>query len=122
MKDFRRLEVWEKSHQMVLAVYRATVCFPKAEEFGLKSQLRRCAASIPANIAEGCGRNTDGDFSRFLQIAMGSATELDYHLLLAKDLKFLSPTDYDRLASDVHRVKSMLASLLRKVEADRARI
>lgn len=122
MKDFRRLEVWEKSHQMVLAVYRATNSFPRSEQYGLTSQIRRSAASIPANIAEGCGRMTDGDFARFLQIAMGSATELDYHLLLAKDLGLLDGNEYEHLSQMVHRVKSMLAPLLRKIEADRAHV
>ena len=122
VKDFRRLEVWEKAHQMVLAVYRATNSLPRFELYGLTSQIRRAAASIPANIAEGCGRMTDGDFARFLQIAMGSATELDYHLLLAKDLGFLSECDYQNLSQMVHRVKSMLAPLIRKVEGDRARV
>ena len=119
MKDFRHLTVWGKAHQLVLAVYRATAHFPADERYGLTAQLRRCAASIPANIAEGCGRETDGDFARFLQIAMGSAMELDYHLLLARDLEYLDADAYEALRRRVLEVRSMLASLVRKVGADR---
>ena len=89
VKSFRDLKVWEKSHSLALAAYDATANFPKQEMFGLVSQIRRCASSIPANIAEGCGRRGNGEFHRFLQIAMGSASELEYHLLLSRDLKFL---------------------------------
>ncbi len=89
MKDFRHLKVWQKSHELTLAVYKATSLFPPDELYGLRSQIRRSCASIPANIAEGCGRNADGDFARFLQIAMGSASELEYHLLLVRDLNLL---------------------------------
>ena len=75
MKDFRDLQVWAKSHALTLAVYQATGSFPKEELFGLTSQMRRCSASIPANIAEGCGRRGNGEFHRFLQISTGSANE-----------------------------------------------
>ena len=83
MKDFRQLKVWDKSHELALSIYRATKDFPKEELYGLTSQIRRASMSIPTNIAEGCGRNTDADFARFLQMAMGSASETEYHLLLA---------------------------------------
>ena len=86
MKDFKKQKVWQKSHRLTLDIYKATANFPREELYGLTNQLRRSCASIPANIAEGCGRNSDADFSRFLQIAMGSATELEYHLLLSHDL------------------------------------
>ncbi|HRJ76165.1 MAG TPA: four helix bundle protein, partial [Anaerolineales bacterium] len=82
MKDFRQLKVWEKSHQLALAVYKVTKSFPKEELYGLTTQIRRASMSIPTNIAEGCGRNTDADFARFLQIAMGSASETEYQLIL----------------------------------------
>jgi four helix bundle protein len=88
MKDFRQLKVWEKSHQLALSVYKATKKFPKEELYGLTSQIRRASMSIPTNIAEGCGRNTDKEFARFLQIAMGSASETEYQLILARDLEF----------------------------------
>jgi four helix bundle protein len=117
MRDFRRLKVWEKAHLLTLAVYRATAGFPKEERYGLTSQLRRSASSVPANIAEGCGRDTDSDFARFLQIAMGSARELEYHLLLAHDLQLLSQPDYTGLADDLIAVKRMLATLIRSIRA-----
>ena len=89
MKDFRQLKVWEKAHQLALQVYKTTVNFPREELYGLTSQIRRSSMSIPTNIAEGCGRHTDAEFARFLQIAMGSASETEYQLLLARDLEFL---------------------------------
>ena len=88
MKDFRTLTVWQEAHQLTLSIYRVTKNFPKDELYGLTSQMRRCSASIAANIAEGCGRRGNAEFARFLQIASGSASELDYHLLLARDLGF----------------------------------
>lgn len=84
MKDFKKLIVWKKAHEMTLNIYRTTKSFPKDEVYGLTSQLRRAASSIPANIAEGCGRNSDAELARFLQIAAGSASEVEYHLLLAR--------------------------------------
>jgi four helix bundle protein len=94
MRNFRELKVWEKSHQLTLLIYQATRNFPSEELYGLTSQIRRACSSIPANIAEGCGRQTGKDFARFLQIAFGSASELEYHLLLAYDLKLLSSESY----------------------------
>ena len=119
MKDFRTLKVWEKAHHLTLVVYKATKSFPKEELYGLTSQIRRSCASIPANIAEGCGRRGDAEFARFLQIAMGSASELEYHLLLARDLNFLNISDYERLASDLTEVKRMLTSFTQKLKTDR---
>jgi four helix bundle protein len=112
MKDFRSLKVWEKSHSLVLEVYRSTTNFPKEEMFGLTSQVRRAASSIPANIAEGCGRGGEADFARFLQIAMGSASELEYHILLAHDLGYLDHPTYQALNEHIVEVKKMLASLI----------
>ena len=119
MKDFRQLKVWEKSHQLALAIYKATKEFPKEELYGLNSQIRRSSISIPTNIAEGCGRNTDADFARFLQMAMGSASETEYQLILARDLEFLPKESYEKLQNDVEEVKRMLASLLKTLRADR---
>jgi S23 ribosomal protein. len=119
MKDFRQLKVWEKSHQLALAVYSATKEFPKEELYGLTSQIRRASMSIPTNIAEGCGRNTEADFARFLQIAMGSASETEYQLILAHDLEFLPKDSYEKLHNDVEEIKRMLASLLEIIRADR---
>ncbi len=116
MQDFRQLKVWMKSHSLVLAVYKATASFPKSEVFGLTNQIRRASVSIPSNIAEGCGRGSDQDFGRFLQMAMGSASEVEYQLLLARDLAYLTTAEYDQRAGDVVEVKRMLAALINKVK------
>jgi four helix bundle protein len=119
MKDFRNLKVWEKAHCLTLAVYKASSGFPREELFGLTSQMRRCSASIGANIAEGCGKCGNGEFQRYLQIASGSASELDYHLLLARDLGFFEERDYRRLAGELLQLRKMLTSLLQKVQSER---
>src|SRR5271166_6489188 len=120
MRDFRQLEVWEVAHQLVLRVYKVTQEFPKHELYGLTSQMRRCSASIAANIADGCGRTGNGDLHRFLSVAMGSAVELEYFLLLSRDLGLVC-NSYEELNTQTHRVQRMLASLVRKVEAGRTR-
>ena len=120
MKDFRDLKVWEKAHELALTAYAATTNFPKQEIFGIVSQIRRAATSIGANIAEGCGRGGNAEFQRFLHMAMGSANELEYHLLLSKDLHFLSEEDHRDVQAQVVEVKRMLAGLIRKVTADRS--
>jgi four helix bundle protein len=119
VKDFRQLKVWEKSHKLALAIYKATKEFSKEELYGLISQIRRSSMSIPTNIAEECGRNTDADFARFLQMAMGSASETEYQLILDRDLKFLPKESYEKLHNDAEEVKRMLASLLRTIRTDR---
>jgi four helix bundle protein len=116
MQDFRKLKVWEKGHQLTLGVYKATAVFPKEELYGLTSQIRRASASIPANIAEGCGRGGRKELARFLLMAMGSASELEYHLLLARDLSFLKREAYGPLGAQAVGVKRMLASLIQKVQ------
>lgn len=121
MKDFRDLKVWEKAHELTLACYALTTAFPKQEMFGLVSQIRRSASSIPANIAEGCGRRGNAELHRFLQMGMGSASELEYHLLLSRDLNFLKVDDYEDLQRRVTEVKRMLASVIQKVDAERKR-
>ena len=113
MKDFRTLKVWQKSHQFALAVYKTTKNFPREELYGLTSQIRRSSMSIPTNIAEGTGRFTDKDFARFLQISMGSASEAEYQLLLARDLGFMNDEQYNALQSQIVEVKKMIASFLR---------
>jgi four helix bundle protein len=118
MKDFRELLVWQKGHALTLSIYKGTAGLPKYELYGLTSQIRRAAASIPANIAEGCGRGGDGDLARSLQIAMGSASELEYYLLLAHDLEYLSPDDYRLFNQRTIEVKQMLAAFIQKVKAD----
>ena len=116
MQDFKSLTVWQKSHQLALAIYRATASFPREELFGLTSQMRRCGASIPANIAEGCGRDKDPDFARFLRIAMGSANELEYHALLSRDLRFLDVDTHAQLSNDITEVKRMLNAFIQTLK------
>ena len=119
MKDFRDLKVWNRAHRLALDIYQRTTRFPKEEQFGFVSQLRRAAASVPANLAEGCGRQSDSDFARFVHLAMGSASELEYHLLLAKDLGLLQEHDHRPLENEIIEVKKMLAALISKLKADR---
>jgi four helix bundle protein len=119
MKDFRTLAVWQKSHELALAIYKETKSFPKDELFGLTSQIRRASSSVSANIAEGCGRSTDADFSRFLQIAFGSVSELDCHLLLARDLDLLNTTAYESIYARVLEIRRMLSALIRKINLNR---
>ncbi len=118
MQDFRDLQVWQKAHALTLSVYRSSERFSKAERYGLTSQLRRAAASIGTNIAEGCGRGTDPDFARFLQIAMGSASEVEYLLLLARDLSELADEEWRQLNELIAEVKRMLTAFIRTLKAD----
>ena len=111
MRNYRDLQVWEKAHSLTLSVYKHTQHFPSEERFGLTSQIRRSCSSIPANLAEGCGRRSDGEMARFVQIAMGSGAELSYHLLLSKDLGLLNTTDYARLEKELDELMRMLSSL-----------
>ena len=119
MKDFRQLKVWDKAHALTLGIYRATAGFPREELFGITSQMRRASSSIAANLAEGCGRTGDGDFHRFINTAAGSAVELEYFLLLARDLSLLSTGTYEQLKGGILEVQRMLASLLRTVDGAR---
>jgi len=119
MKDFRNLQVWQKAHQLTLLIYDVTRRFPREEVYGLTSQIRRCSASVAANIAEGCGKRGNAEFQRFLNISAGSASELEYHFLLGHDLRFLEDNIYEILNRAVVEVKRMLASLARKVEQER---
>ena len=115
MEDFKNLKVWTKAHELTLAVYKQTRAFPRDEIYGLTSQMRRACASIGANIAEGCGRRSDAEMKRFLQIARGSASEAEYHLLLAKDLQFLAADEFNDLEGKVLEVQRMLASLVQRL-------
>jgi four helix bundle protein len=111
--DFKKLEVWQVAHSVACEVYSATASFPKTEAYGLTSQIRRAASSIPANIAEGCGRRGDAEFSRFVRISLGSATELEYHLLLSRDVGLLDHVVHETLSEKVQRIQGMLAGLNR---------
>ena len=117
MEDFKNLKVWVKSHQLTLAIYQITGKFPRDEIYGLTSQIRRASASIGANIAEGCGRRSDPEMKRFVQIARGSASELEYHLLLAKDLQHLTIDEFKDLDAKVLEIQRMLASLTQRLGA-----
>src|SRR4029077_1460198 len=116
MRNYRDLQVWNKAHNLTLELYRVSRGFPREEVYGVTSQLRRAAVSIGANLAEGCGRRTSTELARFVRIAMGSASELDYHLLLSRDLGFINDNDFARSAVDLTEVRKMLTSFLSSVE------
>ena len=115
MEDFKNLKVWDKAHQLTLAIYQSTREFPREEMYGLTSQIRRASASIGANIAEGCGRRSDPEMKRFVQIARGSANELEYHLLLAKDLGLLAVDEFSELEAKTLEIQRMLAALTQRL-------
>jgi four helix bundle protein len=117
MRDYRKLQVWEKSHALALVIYRATQSFPKEELFGLTSQMRRASISIPANIAEGEGRDSIPERLHFLQIANGSASELQYYLLLSHDLSYLPAVTYEKTSQDLAEIKRMLTGLMKTLKA-----
>ena len=121
MRNYRDLVVWEKAHNLTLCVYKETRTFPTEERFGMTSQVRRAASSIPANLAEGCGRRSDGEMARFIQIAMGSGAELSYHLLLCRDLGLLQAEAFVRLSSDTEEVMKMLSALSSRVKGSAKR-
>ena len=108
VRDFRELKVWEKAHCLTLSIYRQTRAFPTEERFGVVAQIRRAVASIPTNIAEGCGRKGDREFSRFLVIAAGSASETEYLLFLARDLGYIKEDKYEELNQAVNEIKRIL--------------
>jgi len=119
MKDFRDLKVWEKAHQLTLSIYQSTISFPRDEQYGLTSQIRRAAVSVPANIAEGCGKNGDAELSRYFQIAMGSASELEYELMLAHDLHYLDNNKFNELLVSLVEVRRMLNTFIQRLRANR---
>ncbi len=116
MRNYRELEVWKKSHKLTLQLYRLSRNFPREEVYGLTSQMRRPAVSIGANLAEGCGRRTSAELARFVRIAMGSTSELDYHLLLCRDFEFISNEQYDRTTRELVRIRKMRSGLLASIE------
>jgi four helix bundle protein len=115
MRNFRSIKVWEKSHEVVSGIYQETSRFPKSELFSLTSQIRDTSSSIPSNIAEGCGKGSEAELARFLQIAMGSASELEYRILLARDLGYLPEANYLKLNAQLVEVKRMLAPFINKI-------
>src|ERR1700691_2592528 len=120
MRNYKDLRVWAEAHELTLAVYKATQVFPKEERLGLISQVRRASASIAANLAEGCGRRSDGEMARFVQIAMGSGAELSYHLLLARDLGLMRTAEYEVLTANIDEIMRMLSGLSAKLKSSRA--
>src|SRR4051794_17865417 len=118
MQDFRNLKVWQKAHAVTLAIYRKTRNFPSDEKFGITSQLRRSSASIPANIVEGCARGDDVEFARFVNVAASSASETDYHLLLARDLQYLEESRYHELFDRISEVRRMLNTFERTLQSN----
>lgn len=118
MQDYRKLQIWQRSHVVTLQVYRVTTSFPNDEKFGLVSQMRRSTSSIPTNIAEGSGRGSNADFVRFLYIAMGSAAELDYQLLLANELNFLKDEAYATLANELTEIQRMLNAFIQRLKTN----
>ena len=116
MKDFRTLKVWEKAHAVTLAIYKATEKFPKHELYGFTSQIRRASVSVPNNIAEGCGRDSDAELKRFFVIAMGLASEVEYLLLLARDLNYLPEENHQTLTADLIEVRRMLNAFIQKLK------
>lgn len=115
MRKFQDLQIWHRSHALTLEIYRATKSFPKEEIYGLTSQMRPSSSSIPTNIAEGCGRNSNADFARFLTISMGSASELEYQLILSRDLDYISLADFDHLFDDLTEIRKMINNFLKAV-------
>jgi four helix bundle protein len=118
MQDFRKLTVWKKSHLLTMAVYKATSVFPKSEIYGLTSQIRRACISIPADIAEGCGRKSRAELGQFLQIVQGSTSELEYHLFLAKEICLFNAQEYENLDNQLNEVRRMLTAFIRKLKTN----
>lgn len=116
MRNFQKLEVWKKAHSLTLNIYELTANFPNHERYGLISQLQRASASIGANLAEGCGRETDADYKRFVQMAAGSACEVEYHLILARDLALIDPATHEVLNTEINEIKRMLCGLAHYLE------
>jgi len=115
-RDFHKGKAWGRAHALTLDIYPATARFPDHERFGLVSQMRRAAASIPTNIAEGCGRETQSELNRFLQIAAGSASEIEYQLLLARDLNYLPSESYAAISSEVVEIRRMILAYTKKLK------
>ena len=117
MRNFKKYDVWKLSHELVLEVYKLTSSFPASEKFQLTSQMQRAAYSVPANFSEGCGRDSDRDFNRFVQIALGSAHELEYFFIMVKDLSYLNQESYEFLDERVNTIKRKLYKLSLKLKA-----
>ena len=118
MQDFRKLKFWEKAHNLTLAIYKETQSFPKDELYGITNQIRRAAFSMPNNIAEGCGRDSEKELKRFLTISLGSSSEVEYLLLLSKDLKYLNEMMYINLSNQIIEIKKMISGYIRRIKSN----
>lgn len=115
MRDFLKLEIWQRSHQLTLKIYRVTQNYPSEEKYGLTQQMRKASASIPTNIAEGCGRNSNSQLLHFLQIAAASASELEYHLILSRDLMYLPDQIFKELSTETIEIRKMIFAYSEKL-------
>lgn len=115
MRDFRKYEIWQQSHEFTLTIYKITSSFPKEELYTLISQIRRAALSIPTSISEGCGRSSDKEFNQFLNIALGSASETEYLLILSKDLEYIPEDIFYHLDKEINTIKSKIYKLKEKL-------
>jgi four helix bundle protein len=115
MRDFTKLDIWKRSHQLTLNVYTITKTFPKDELFGLSSQMRKSSSSMPTNIAEGCGRNSSPQLTQFINIAAGSSSELQYQLILSKDLNYISEITFKELHDETIAIRKMMFSYVEKL-------
>jgi len=118
MRDYKKYDIWKLSHFLTLEIYKITEDFPKEEVFGLTSQIRRASSSVGINIVEGCGRGSDEDFKRFLRNASGSAFEVEYILLLSKDLNYISEEKFLELSPKAEELKMKISKLILKIEED----
>ena len=116
MRDFKKYDIWKLSHVFTLKIYDLTKSYPKDEMYGLISQIRRASSSIPTNISEGCGRDSDAEFNRFLTIALGSASEVEYQLILSKDLNYIDKTSFITLNEEINTIKRKIYSLKQKLK------
>lgn len=115
MKDFKTQTVWQRSHKLTVEIYRATRNFPKEEMYGLTSQIRRAISSIPTNIAEGCGRRTNAELANFLNIASGSASEVEYEIFLSKEVGYITDEQHEAWTKEIREIRSMLSAYITKV-------
>ncbi|UXP31630.1 four helix bundle protein [Reichenbachiella agarivorans] len=115
MRDYKKYDVWKLGHELTLAIYKITDKFPESEKFRIVDQIRRAAYSIPSNIVEGCGRESDVEFKRYLVVSRGSANELEYFLILSRDLSFIDQTEFDVLFDQVNKVNRSITNLIKKL-------
>ena len=111
MRDFKKYEIWQLSHAFTLRIYSSTSLFPKDELYGITSQIRRASSSIPTNISEGCGKNSDKEFNQFLNIALGSASETEYSIILSRDLNYIDTETFEILEKEINIIKSKIYKL-----------